>query len=406
MGIGNKVLLGFLAVIFTTTIMTTQDYLTAFVSLLVGGVAARVLSRMIARRMEALVAATRVISEGDLTREVAASSRDELGQLAHAFNRMVVDLREVVWETKTTTDKVSQSTMHLKGTAEEMNRATEEIASRVEQIASGAERQVVLVGEGSRVVRELAYSTSEIAGRARSAADASADAGKVAQSGEQSAQEAMRNMEEVFNLVEGLAEGVKGFGEKTQAIEIIVELITKIAQQTHLLALNATIEAARAGEHGRGFAVVADEVRKLAGEAASSAEQIAKLAEEIREESGQVLGSTEVAGKEIRSGRLAVRVTEESLQEIVRTVVQQAKGVQEISHLTEQQTLAAAALVQTIDEIAKVAEAHAVSTQQASAATQEQTASMEQMALNAHELSLIAENLREKVSSFRVEGEG
>ncbi len=403
MGIGNKVLLGFLAVILTTTIMATQDYLAAFVSLLVGGVAARVLSRMIARRMEALVAATRVISEGNLTKEVAVDSRDELGQLAHAFNRMVLSLREVVRETKGTTDKVSRATMDLRGTAEEMNKATEEIASRVQQIARGAERQVVLVGDGSRVVRELAHSTSEIAGRARSAAEAVAEAGSAAESGGESAQEAMRNMEEVFSLVEGLAEGVKGFGTKTHQIGTIVDLITRIAQQTHLLALNATIEAARAGEHGRGFAVVADEIRKLAGEAGSSAEKIAKLAEEVNEESGQILASTEVAGKEIRSGRLAVRVTEEALQQIVRMVVQQVKRVQEISHLTEQQTMGAEAIVKTIDEIARVAEDHAISTQQASAATQEQTASMEQMALSAQELSMIAEKLREKVSRFRVE---
>jgi len=404
MRIGNKILLGILAVILTTTIMATQDYLTAFVSLLVGGVAARVLTVMIARRMEALVAATRVISEGDLTKKVAVGSRDELGQLAHAFNQMVVSLREVVRDTKTATDTVSQSTDDLRATAEASNKATEEIASRVDQIAKGAERQAVLVTDGSDVVHELAHSTNQIAARAHSAAQSATEAGHTAESAGKSSQEAMRKMEDVFSLLEGLAAEVKGFGVKTQQIGIIVDLITRIAHQTHLLALNATIEAARAGEHGRGFAVVADEVRKLAGDAGSSAEQIARLAQEVREESGQVVTSMELAGREIGSGRQALRFTEEALQQIVRTVVQQAKRVQEISHLAEQQTLGAETLVKTIDEIAMVARDHALSTQQASSATQQRTASTEQMALSAQQLSVMADKLREKVSRFRVDG--
>jgi methyl-accepting chemotaxis protein len=419
MGIGNKILLGILAVILTTTIMATgkigellvpstypvmQDLLTALASLLVGGVAAWILSGMIARRMEALVAATRVISGGDLTKRVAVVSRDELGQLAYAFNQMVVSLREVVGETKGATDMVSQSTDALSATVEVTNKATEEIALRVDQIAKGAERQAVLVADGSDVVHELAHSTNQIAARAHSAAQAAVEAGNTAESGGKSSQEAMRKLEDVFSLLEGLAAEVKGFGAKTQQIGIIVDLITRIAHQTHLLALNATIEAARAGEHGRGFAVVADEVRKLAGDAGSSAEQIAKLAHEVREESGHVVTSMELAGKEIGSGRQALRFTEEALQEIVRTVVQQTKRVQEISHLAEQQTVGAETLVKTIDEIAMVARDHALSTQQASMGTQQQITSMEQMALSAQELSGMADKLREKVSRFRIDG--
>jgi methyl-accepting chemotaxis protein len=402
MRIGNKILLGILSVILVATLVATQEPLHAFVILLVGGICARVLSVMISRRMETLVEATRVISQGDLSKEVPVDSQDELGQLADAFNRMVVSLREVVRETKGVTDKVGKSTAALNDTAEGTTKATEEIALGVDQIAKGAERQVVLVGEWSRVGNELAYSAGEIAARARSTAQAVTDAGNTAESAGRSAQDAMKKMGEVFGLLEGLAAGVKGFGAKTQQIGTIVDLITRIAHQTHLLALNATIEAARAGEHGRGFAVVADEVRKLAGDAGASADQIAKLAQEVREESGQVFASMEAAGKQVESGRQALRFIDESLQGIVHTVVQQVKRVQEISPLAEQQTLGARALVKTIEEIAEVAREHALSTQEASAATQRQITSMEQLALRAHELSVMADKLREKISRFRV----
>lgn len=412
-GIGHKILLAFLATGFATTTvgvavavllpeMPSREYLIVFTALLVGAVLAKVLSQKIAHEVGALAAATGVISEGDLTKDVTVRSQDELGDLASSFNQMVWSLREIVRETKAVAEKVSASATALSVTAEEVSSATEEIALTVDQIARGAEHQVTLVGKAAHVMRELSQSTSEIASRARGAADAATEAASTAESGGRSAQAAMGKMPEVFNLLEAIAGGVKGFGTKTQQIGTIVDVITKIAHQTHLLALNATIEAARAGEHGRGFAVVADEVRKLAAEAGSSAERITTLIQEIREESGKVLASMEVATKEIGSGREVLRSTDEALQEIVRAVVQQVKQVQEISQLTEQQTLGAEALVKTIDQIAKVAENNAASTQQASAATGEQKASMEHMALNAQELSATADKLRESVSRFRV----
>jgi methyl-accepting chemotaxis protein len=268
----------------------------------------------------------------------------------------------------------------------------------------GAEHQAGLVEQTSKVMREMAGAITEIASRAKAAAEAAAEAGYTAQTGGKSAREAMEKMKGVFTIIEGAAGGVKALSDKTQQIGTIVDVITKIAQQTNLLALNATIEAARAGEAGRGFAVVAEEVRKLATEAATSAEKIADIIKEVQSENTRVVSSMETATRDIASGREVLTYTSNALEEIVRVVVEEVKKVQEISALTQQQTEGAQALVKTIDEIAKVAEDNAASTEEASAATTEQTASMEQMAQSAQQLSGMADKLKQLVTRFNVGG--
>ena len=414
--IGKKLYAGFLVVICVTAVISTvlsiglrrflpQDYIlgiTWLLAILAGMVLAFAMSKGLTTGMRSLAGTARVVAEGDLTRDVPVNTSDEVGELAAAFNQMVGSLRDIAREVKTTSTAVNTSAAALSASAEEMNASTEEVAATVEQMAKGAEHQAGLVEQTSKVMREMANAINEIAARAKSAAEAAAEAGYTAQTGGKSAREAMDKMKGVFSIIEGAATGVKGFSDKTQQIGSIVDVITKIAQQTHLLALNATIEAARAGEAGRGFAVVAEEVRKLATEAASSAEKIAEIIKQIQGENTKVATSIEVATREISSGREVLTYTGDALEDIVRVVVEEVKKVQEISALTQQQTQGAQELVKTIDEIAKVAEDNAAATEEASAATTEQTASMEQMAQAAQQLSKLADKLKTLVARFNV----
>jgi signal transduction histidine kinase len=65
---------------------------TAFIMLLVALVTSQLLANGTTAPLRAMTAAARTMSRGDYSRRVHTSSRDEVGQLAEAFNRMAADL--------------------------------------------------------------------------------------------------------------------------------------------------------------------------------------------------------------------------------------------------------------------------------------------------------------------------
>jgi len=181
-----------------------------------------------------------------------------------------------------------------------------------------------------------------------------------------------------------------------------VDIITNVAQQTTLLALNAAIEAARAGEAGRGFAVVAEEIRKLAANTEQFADKISGIVGRIQNESEQVLVSVKDVTGTLDEGKEIIQTMGESLDEIVRAVMESTNHAQEISLLTDNQSQAAKDMTQIVDEISKVAEDNAASTEEVSAATEEQTASMEELAASAQDLTVLSDKLKKLSEEFKV----
>ena len=121
------------------------------------------------------------------------------------------------------------------------------------------------------------------------AADYSQQAAGAAEEGQQVVQQAVKQIQILDSMVEGLSQETGGLGQKIEDVNKFVQLISEIAEQTNLLALNAAIESARAGEHGRGFSVVAQEVRKLADRSNQAAKEVKNIIIEITEHSDNVV---------------------------------------------------------------------------------------------------------------------
>ena len=370
--------------------------------ILIGLIAAVVLSRYFTRHLRELASVSSVISQGDLRRKVDVRTNDEVGEVARSFNTMLQSLYNIVTEVRSVSDQIFESAQSLSATAEEMNATTEEISSTMQNIAKGAEGTADMVNKTSSITRDLATSVEEISEKARFAARASKEAGERARLTGEQMEGASNKVVEIVFRIERATTTVEGFKDRALRINESVDFITHIAQQTHLLALNATIEAARAGEHGRGFSVVAEEIRKLADASRKFADQISRLAKEINSQSTEVIGAMTDSTQSAREGKAVLLQARTSIESMVQTVLTSMERIEAISALTESQAKGAEGLVRAIEEIAKIAEDNAAGTEEASAATEEQTASMQEMSASAQELAKTSDTLKDLIAVFKV----
>lgn len=215
--------------------------------------------------------------EGDLTRRLNYTRKDELGELTGWFNRFLDKLQPIIADVK-------RSVEEARGTADQSSA----IASNT---SNGMHNQFREVEQVATASNEMSATAQDVARSAAKAADAARSADRAARSGLAVIGSTTHAIDQLARDMTAAMDQVRTLVTSSERIGSVLEVIRSIAEQTNLLALNAAIEAARAGDAGRGFAVVADEVRNLAKRTQDSVEEIRKVIEGLQEDTREVVGS-------------------------------------------------------------------------------------------------------------------
>ncbi len=332
-----------------------QTILVVSISAIVAGVLFAVLFGMalirgISRALQNAVDVSEAVAQGDLTRKVDTSGKDEVAKVLQALATMQNKLGQIVSTVRQGSESVASASTQIAQGNQDLSGRTESQASALEETAASME--------------ELGSTVKQNADNARQANQLAQSASTVAVKGGE--------------VVSQVVDTMKGINDSSRRIADIINVIDGIAFQTNILALNAAVEAARAGEQGRGFAVVAGEVRNLASRSAEAAKEIKQLITDsvTRVEQGTAL--VDQAGNTMTEVVTSIRRVTDIMGEISAASSEQSAGVAQIGE----------AVVQ-MDQ-----------------ATQQNAALVEEMAAAAASLNGQAQDLVQAVSVFKLAGAG
>ena len=325
--------------------------------------------------------------EGDLTRKLAVTSSDEIGEMATWFNTFLDKLRGIIRDVVANGDTLNSASDSLLGIANDL-RTGAAGAARKSQTVTGATNDLnARFGTVAAAMEQTTQNTNMVA---TATEEMAATITEIASNTEKARSVAQRAMTEAVAATSAM----NALGDAALEIGKVTTMITEISEQTNLLALNATIEAARAGEAGRGFAVVANEIKELAKQTATATEEIRARIAEMQGTSKSTEGQIQAISRIIEEindiiANVATAIEEQSVatRDIAGNVAQASQGLQEINvNVAESSTV----IRQISSDVADVSSA--------SESTQQST---DEVARKAEELRVLASNLFELLGRFR-----
>ncbi len=286
-----------------------------------------------------LIAAFEQLGAGDLVRSVEHTSKlpNRLARISAAASEALSSLAQ----------QIQDSSIEVASAADAVN----QVAS---DLASGSSQQAASVVEITAAMEQLARTASQIAESATTQADLASRAEASGESGSAAVFEAVAGVEEVQKRISAIANRADTLGTRSKEIYRVLELITEIAQETHILSLNAAIEAVAAGAEGRRFAVVAEEVRHLAQRSQESVESVRNLLDEFSGSIRATIVATEEGSKEAARVLERSRAAASAISELRQASGDTSRVARQISMATQQQNAASDEVVMTLREVSLV----------------------------------------------------
>lgn len=382
--------------------ISNLTWIMTFVAALIAGAIGFIVVLIVGRPLGQLRTLMNEGEKGNLTVRSTIRKKDEIGQVADSFNRMMEEITGLVRQTNlsaqevlATAEALTESSHKTAGAAKEIAVATEEIANGASNLAAESEKGTDLTVQIGTQVQSVINSNNEMGQSAGEVEEAS-------RKGSDYMGALMQKTGQTEEMTRSMVEKVDKLKDSTRSIRKILDVLGNMTKQTNILSLNATIEAARAGAAGKGFMVVADEIRKLADQSRQSIGVVGEIVETIQREIDETVAVLSEAYPIFQEQIESVREANQIFVTVQDNMSGFVSRLQSATDSVKQLEQAQSTLTLAMTNVSAVA--------QQSSATSEEVASLSNEQLNisdglvqlSNRLEAVSGQLRESLSRFTV----
>jgi methyl-accepting chemotaxis protein len=234
------------------------------------------------------------VASGDLSRDLAVTSNDEIGDLANALNTMVANLKEMIGKIRDTSAQVTIAAGRISDNSVQLTNAANSQASAAEAATGAITRMAASIQTVADTADTLAVNSEEVSA---------------------SIQELGASSEQVAENSETMASSV---AETSATIEQMTISIDRVAHRTEELAASVTETASTIEEMTVSFDQVADNTAQLQRIVTDSAAVIEQMAVSISQVARNVEDADVVAKSAVTEGNAGFQAGQQAAAGMVR----------------------------------------------------------------------------------------
>ncbi|HMA35585.1 MAG TPA: extracellular solute-binding protein [Chloroflexia bacterium] len=297
-----------------------------------------------------------------------------LSPLAVLLARMGQAVRQLVRQLQLQADQVRNGALLIGHAVDQQNSEVAGQAAAISEVAAAMAQLEQIMAHVTATAHEVALAAQEVLAASTSSRSV--------------VEAAVLSLDQTRERVGKTLAAMEILRARATQIGVISDLISEVADHTHILALNAAIEAAGAGESGRRFSVVAVEVRTLALRTREGGREVGELVQELEQATAATLDAAQAGlDQTTQTAQLTATLTGTS-EQLAATAERTQRLAAAIDRAMSQQRTSAGEVARALTQISDSA-----------AGMRSQTAAM---AGEARELIDVARQLRGSALRFGV----